>query len=194
MSTDITYEAAVYTRDVTYKNFKGEEKTTTLHFALDPIQLMQIIASFGSKKPNRSGNPAKKNAPVEFSDEDQLKFVRDLAKKSAGAPSDDGESWLPFEDFDEHIAGKAFLTKLASSDGDRKEFSEKVIVEPFRAFVSYASADPSNTPKEVQQFQKMLGQIENIFKVPDNPSESVEERRARLAAELESLGNASEES
>lgn len=182
--SQITYEASVYTRTVKYKNFKGETNETTLYFALDPIQLMQAIASFAPKA-SRSKNPAKQGQP-EISDEEQIKFVRSLAEKAAGFPSDDGETWEPFENFADTIAGKAFLTQLVSSDGDRKEFAENVILDPFRAFVSFAEADPTNEAKDTQQLRTMLSQLENVFVGKDN-NESLEERRARLQAEMAAL-------
>lgn len=185
MST-IVYEASIYTRQVSYRNFKGEENTLELNFALDPMKLMQIIATFEPKK-IKSGNPALNGKDSELSAEEQLKFVRKIAVQAAGFPSEDGESWEPFADFENTLAGQAFLTKLSASDGDRREFAEKVLLAPFRAFVGYASADPSNTPKDVQQFQVMLAQMENIFTVPDPAQESLEERKARLAAELEAI-------
>lgn len=184
--SNMIYEASVYSRPVSYRNFLGEEKTQTLYFALDPLQLMQVIAGFTPKK-SKSGNPALKDKAEAITDEEQLKMVRDLAIKSAGSPSVDGETWEPFTDFDDSLVGKAFLTKLAASDGDRKEFSEKVILDPFRAFVGYAIADPSNAEKEKQQFRTMLQQMENIFITPEKPNESVDERRARLAAEMAAL-------
>lgn len=180
------YEASVYKREVSYKNFKGETKTQTLYFALDPLQLMQVIAGFEGKK-IKSGNPALRGKEAPISDEQQLKMVRDLAIQSAGSPSEDGETWLPFEDFSDSLVGKAFLTKLAASDGDRKEFSEKVILDPFRAFVNYALADESNTDKDKQQFTTMLKQMENIFVAPERPDEDIEAKRARLAAELAAM-------
>lgn len=183
--SQITYEASVYSRTVKYRNFKGEVRETELFFALDPLQLMQAIASFAPKANTKSGNPAKR-ASAEISDEDQIKFVRDLAQMAAGFPSDDGESFESFPEFTDSIAGKAFLTQLVSSDADRQEFSEKVILDPFRAFVSYAEADPSNTKKETQQLKTMLAQLENVF-IDKNPDESLEDRRARLAAELAAL-------
>lgn len=184
--SNITYESSVYKRTVSYTNFKGEKNETTLYFALDPLQLLQVMASLEDKSTKRSGNPAKR-ASNGISDEAQLKMVRDLAIRSAGFPSEDGETWEPFENFENTIAGKAFMTKLTSSDGDRREFSEKVILDPFRAFVKYAEADETNTAAEVQQFTTMLAQMENIFKMPSPQDETLEERRARLAAELESL-------
>lgn len=185
--TQITYEAAVYTRTVHYKNFKGDERKAELFFALDPLQLMEVIASFEPKKQKRSGNPAKQNQDAEISDEQQFKFVRDLCVKAAGFPSDDGESWEPFEEFADSIAGKAFLTKLASSDDDRREFAQTVILDPFRAFVKYAEVDPSNTEKDMKQLHNMLQMLENVFVDAIDPKESFEERRARLAAELAEL-------
>lgn len=182
--SQLTYEASVYKRTVKYKNFKGETNETTLYFALDPIQLMQAIAGFAPKQ-SKSKNPAKQGQP-EISDEDQIKFVRSLAEKAAGFPSEDGETWEPFTDFTDTIAGKAFLTQLVSSDADRKEFSEKVILDPFRAFVGYAKQDPSNDAKDTQQLETMLGQLENVF-TGKNENESLEDRRARLAAEMAAL-------
>lgn len=189
--SQITYEASVYERTVKYKNFKGETNETTLYFALDPIQLMQTIANFTPKQ-SKSKNPAKANQP-EITDEEQIKFVRGLACKAAGFPSDDGESWEPFEGFENSIAGKAFLTQLVSSDGDRKEFSEKVILDPFRAFVGYAEADPTNSKAETQQLKTMLSQLENVF-TGTNANESIEERRARLQAEMAALESQSDQS
>lgn len=191
MSDTITYNASIYTRTVTYTNFKGETKSVELSFALDPLQLMQVIATFTPKR-SKSANPARRNQVEAITDEQQLKFVRDLASKAAGFASDDGETWETFENFDDTLAGKAFLTKLAASDADRREFTEKVILDPFRAFVAYAKADDSNSPKEIQEFDQMLAQMENIFKMPEREDESLEDRRARLAAELASLegGNA----
>ncbi len=181
--SQLTYEASVYKRTVKYKNFKGETNETTLYFALDPIQLMQAIASFAPKA-SRSKNPAKQANP-EITDEEQIKFVRSLAEKAAGFPSEDGETWEPFDNFADTIAGKAFLTQLVSSDGDRKEFSEKVILDPFRAFVGYAEADPTNEAKDTQQLRTMLSQLENVF--VGKQDESIEDRRARLAAEMAAL-------
>lgn len=190
----LTYEASVYKRTVNYRNFKGEVKETELFFALDPIQLMQFIASFQPKKQSRSGNPAKKDEVSPITDEQQLKFVRDLAAKAAGFPSVDGESWEPYAEFTDSIAGKAFMTKLASSDADRKEFAQKVVLDPFQAFVNFAVADTSNDPKEMAQFKAMAAQLENIFQEKPTPDETLEDRRARLAAELASLGDEPSES
>lgn len=186
--SNLVYEASVYSRTLSYRNFKGEENTVQLFFALDPLQLMQMIAGFEPKKV-KSGNPARNGQAMELSAEEQLKFVRKIAVEAAGTPSDDGESWTPFTDFEESLAGKAFLTKLASSDGDRKEFAEKVILAPFRAFVQYATSDESNSQADVKQFGEMLVQMERIFKAPDPKEESLEERRARLLAEMEALGD-----
>jgi len=185
MST-ITYEASVYSRTVNYKNFAGEEKSVTLYFALDPLQLMSLVASFEIKKV-KSGNPALNGKPQEITGEQQFKFIRKLANEAAGTPSEDGESWAPFENFEDSLAGKAFMTKLASSDGDRREFAEKVILEPLKAFVGFAEVDPTNTPKDVQDFKVMMTQMENIFKMPDPAAETIDDRRARLAAEMASL-------
>lgn len=187
--TELIYEASVYSRTIAYKNFKGEEKSVDLQFALDPLQLMQIIATFQPKKV-KSGNPARAGQPAEITDEQQLKFFKDIAVKSAGSMTEDGESWIPFEGFENDLAGKAFLTKLASSDADRKEFAEKVLLAPFRTFVNFAVNDPGNTAQDKQQFQTMLAQLENIFKVPDAKDESLEEKRARLAAEMAALESA----
>jgi len=186
--SQLTYEASVYTRTVKYKNFKGEDQNTKLFFSLDPIQLMQTIATFAPKT-SKSKNPAKQGQP-EITDEDQIKFVKGLAVKAAGFPSDDGESWEPFEDFENTIAGKAFLTQLVSSDDWRKEFAEKVLLDPFRAFVGFAEQDPSNTPKDMQQLKTMLSQLENVFVGREN--ESIEDRRARLAAEMAALDDTPE--
>lgn len=182
--TQITYTASVYSRAVKYINFKGESMETILYFALDPIQLMQTIASF-APRPNKSQNPAKQGKP-EITDEDQIKFVRGLAVKAAGFPSDDGESWEPFSNFENTIAGKAFLTQLVSSDSGRREFAEKVILDPFRAFVEFAKSDSSNSPKDTQQLKLMLAQLENVF-VGKDQNETREERMARLQAEMAAL-------
>jgi hypothetical protein len=186
--TDHIYTASVYTRDVSYTNFKGEEKSTTLYFALDPLQMMQVVASAAPKTNTKSGDPRRRGQVEPFTDEQQLKFIRDLVKRAAGFPSQDGESWEPFTDFDTSIAGQAFLTKLASSDGDRREFTEKVLLAPFKAFVRYAESDPTNTQKDIQQLKTMEAQFENVFKVADKSDETPEERRARLQAELDQLG------
>lgn len=184
--TELIYEASVYTRTVKYKNFSGEEKSVTLHFALDPLQLMSLIAKLEIKT-IKSGNPARNGKPAEVTGEQQIKFIQDLAQKAAGTPSDDGEVWTPFEDFSDTLAGKAFLTKLTSSDGDRKEFAEKVILDPFRAFVGFAQDDATNTPADIQQFKVMLKQMENIFATPDPTEETAEQKRARLQADLAAL-------
>jgi hypothetical protein len=180
------YEASVFSKEVTYRNFRGEEKTVELFFALDPLHLMSVIAGIVPNKPVKSGNPARNGKAPEASDGDQIKFIREIATKAAGWPSDDGESFEPFEGFSQSIVGQAFLTKLTSSDGDRQEFAEKVILDPFRAFVSYAKADTSNSPTEIQQFEVLQRQMENVFK--GSPAgETVEQRRARLEAEMAAL-------
>ncbi len=192
--SDLVYQASVYSRTVKYTNFKGKTTEIELTFALDPLQLMSVMAGFSPKKV-KSGNPALKNQTAPITDEQQIKFVRDLAAKAAGFPSEDGDSWEPFEGFADHIAGKAFMTKLVSSDGDRREFTEKVILAPFEAFVGFASEDPTNSPKEIQEFKTMLEQMRNLFsesKAKDN--ESLEERRERLAAELAALADTPDES
>lgn len=184
--SELIYEASVYSRKVSYRNFKGEQNDVELFFALDPLQLMKVIANVPVKRV-KSGNPSINGTPSEMTDGDQIQLVRDLACQAAGSPSDDGESWVPFEHFSESLVGKAFLTRLASSDGDRREFSEKVILDPFRAFIGFAIADPTNSPKDVQGFKVSLQQMENIFKAPDPKTESVDERRERLAAEMAAL-------
>ena len=183
--SDLIYEASVYSRTVKYKNFKGETQEVKLYFALDPISLLQTIAGF-NPRPSKSGNPARRGQ-TEVSDEEMIKFVRDICVKAAGTPSEDGEVWEPFPDFADSLAGKAFLTKLTSSDGDRKEFADKVILDPFRSFVGFAAQDESNSPKEVQEFKQMLEQIERIFAGSDKAEETREERRERLRREMEAL-------
>lgn len=189
--SEVFYEASVYTRKVSYRNFKGEEKTAELNFALDPLQLMTVMANYVPRKV-KSGNPALNGKEAEMTDEQQIKMVRNLAVQAAGTPSEDGESWEPFEGFDDTIVGKAFLTKLVSSDADRKEFSEKVIVAPFEAFVRYFEADASNSKTEIQEMQQMLARIKKIFVTPDPANETSEERAARLKAELQALEGNSE--
>lgn len=186
MSEQHVYEASVFSKEIAYKNFRGEEKTVELFFALDPLQLMSVIAGIMPSRPVKSGNPARNGKQQELTDGDQVRFIREIASKSAGWPSDDGESFEPFEGFADSIVGKAFLTKLTSSDADRQEFAEKVILDPFRAFVSYAKADPSNSPSEVQQFVVLQQQMENVFK-GSVAGETVEQRRARLQAEMAAL-------
>lgn len=184
-STDIVYEASVYSRTVKYKNFHGDEKSVTLYFALDPLELMAMIAGFNPKK-SKSNDPRKRGQD-EIDEGEQVKFVRDIAIKAAGTPSKDGETWYPYENFENDLAGKTFITKLASSDGDREEFAQKVLLDPFRAFVKFAEADPTNTKKDVLQFQQMVAQLERIFSSGDNAGESLEEKRARLAREMAEL-------
>lgn len=184
------YEASVFTRTVSYRDLKGNTKTVELHFALDPIQLMEIIAKMPLTK-SKSKNPAQAGKE-ELSDEGMLKFIRDTADRAAGFPSDDGESWEPFEDFGDTIAGKTFVTMLASSDAMRKEFAEKVLIAPFRAFVDFAAQDPSNNKQEVANFQQMLSQFERVLSVDTDPNESVEDRRRRLEADLAALNSSSD--
>ena len=42
--SDQIYTASVYERTVKYTNFKGETMDATLTFALDPLQLLSVIA------------------------------------------------------------------------------------------------------------------------------------------------------
>lgn len=184
--TNMVYEASIYSRKISYKNFKGEEKTVELNFALDPLQLLATIAKFEPKQ-SRSGNPALRGKDAPISDEQQVKLIRDLASQAAGTPSDDGESWIPFENFGDSLVGKAFLTKLTSSDADRMEFATKVILDPFRAWVSFAENDTSNSPSEIAQLKQMFFQMENVFKAPAQKELTVEEKRAQLRAQMDAL-------
>ena len=43
--------------------------------------------------------------------------------------------------------------------------------------------------KEIDDFYKMLDQLENVFKTPAAPDEDLETKKARLAAELASLNS-----
>jgi len=185
------YEAAVYSRNVSYRNFAGEEATVEVNFALDPIQLLELIASSTLTSRSKSKDPRKKNLE-EVDEGKSFTFLRDIAAISAGYPSADGERWLPIESFTDTLAGKAFITKLAASDADRKEFAEKVMLAPFRAFVEYAKADGGNSPKEIAKFEQMLAQFERIFTV-SVADETLEARRARVAAEMAELDKLAEE-
>jgi hypothetical protein len=51
----------------------------------------------------------------------------------------------------------------------------------------FAEADPSNTEKDIQGFKVLLAQMENLFKAPPAKTESIDERRARLQAEMAAL-------
>lgn len=188
--TNPVYEAAVYSREVSYRNLKGEESTIEVSFALDPIQLLELIAKTPGTKQSKSGDP-RKRGQIELEDGRSFAFLRDIAAVAAGYPSADGERWLPIEDFTETIAGQAFITKLATSDDDRKEFAEKVMLAPFRAFVGYAKADPGNSPAEIAKFEQMLAQFERIF-ATSTADETLEARRARVAAEMEELNRLAE--
>jgi hypothetical protein len=184
------YEAAVYSREVSYRNYNGEEATVEVSFALDPIQLLELIARQPISKKSKSNDP-RKRGQEEIDEGKTFTFLREIAKVAAGYPSHDGERWLPVEDFTETLAGQAFLTKLASSDEDRKDFAEKVMLAPFRAFVGYAKADPGNSKAEIAKFEQMLQQFERVFAV-SVADETLEARRARVAAEmaeLEALAN-----
>jgi len=190
---DQIYTASVYVKTVKYTNFKNKTQETELFFALDPLQLLQVISSFEIKK-KKSGDPRKQGQIEELSAEDQVKFIRNVTKAAAGFPSDDGESWEPFEDFENTIAGKAFLTQMTASDGDRKDFTEKVVLDPFRAFVGYAQSDPSNSKTEIDNLVRMLGQLEKVFAEPAPENESLEDRRARLRRELSEIQDGGETS
>lgn len=184
-ASNAIYEASVFSREVHYRNLSGEARVETLHFALDPLALLQLIAGFNPKG-SKSGDPRRQN---EISDEDQVKFVRKICVAAAGWPAQGGEVWEPFPDFENTIAGKTFLTKLTTSNGDREEFAQRVLLDPFRAFVDFAAADSGNTPEEVQKFRNMLKQLENVFAgsdpAPSEPdNESPAERRIRLRREL----------
>lgn len=187
--SDVIYQASVFEKTIKYVDFKGKTKEATLSFALDPIQLLLVIASFEEPKNKKSGNPAKRDQVEPITNEKQLEFVQGLVKKAAGWPSEDGESWMPYENFENDIAGKAFLTKLASSDEDRKEFAQKVVLDPFNAYVEYAKAEPSNKKADIDNLIKMQEQLTRIFSEPDRSGESLEERRARLEAELQAMVN-----
>lgn len=182
----LVYEAEIYKKPISYRNFKGEVQERTLTFCLDPLSLLELISSFEPKRV-KSGNPAR-NGTTEVTSEQQLQFVRKIACKAAGWASEDGETWTVWEDFEDDLAGKAFLTKLASSDGDRKDFAEIVLLAPFRGFVNFAKVDPTNSPADVAMFEKQLGEMENIFRVPEQKDLTVEERRALLEAQLQQLG------
>lgn len=182
-----TYKAQVYSRTVSYENYKGEKREVELSFALDPIQLMQTIAKMTNARPKKkSGNPAAKDQGLDIAGEEALKFIREVSFQAAGYVSDDGEEWIPYESFADSIAGKAFITQLAASDGDRREFAQKVILDPFKSFVAFAVADESNSPEEVETFKTMAEQMENIF-APVNKNETPEDRKKRLLAELDTL-------
>lgn len=190
--TQPVYEATIYTRSVSYRNFRGEEQTVDVDFALDPIELLDLIAQSGSvTKVSKSRDPRKRGTE-EVDDNKSFQFLREIAERAAGYPSADGERWLPIKDFCDSLAGKAFITKLASSDDDRKEFAEKVMLAPFRAFVEYAKADTGNTPAEISKFEAMLGQFERIF-ATSTADETIEARKARLAAEMAELEGLADE-
>lgn len=188
--SNVTYEAAVYSREVTYTNFKGVTKTVDLQFALDPIQLMRVFAAMPNPKKSKSGSPSRRaEEETTLSDEQSLKFLVDIASKAAGEMSEDGEQFYPIPDFADLLAGKAFITKLASSDGDREEFAQKVILDPFKAFVNYAAADEGNSEAEIKQFRDMLASMERIFVGANTKKdgESLEDRKARLLREIDSI-------
>lgn len=187
MSQNITFEATPFTHQVSYRNTKGEVKEVTLEFLLNPITLIELVAGFQPKK-SRSANPARQNQD-EMTDEQQIRFLRKLAVTAAGWASADGESWDRFEDFESSLAGQAFLTKLVTSDGLRKEFADVALLQPFRTFVQFAKADDGNSPKDIQLFETQLSQMENIFKTEARPDETLEERRARLQAEMDALAS-----
>lgn len=183
--TNPVYEAAIYSREVTYKNLKGEEKTVEVNFALDPIQLLELIARQPVTTKSRSKDP-RKQGTEEVDDGRMFAFLREIADISAGEPSWDGEQWLPIPNFSTLLAGKAFITKLTSSDADRQEFIEKVMLAPFAAFVEYAKDDPTNSKEEIAKFEGMLAQFKRIFSV-SSADETLEARKARLAIEMAEL-------
>ena len=188
MSQSITFETTLFTHQVSYKNTRGEEKSVTLEFCLNPIKLLELVASFQPRK-SKSANPARRGQD-EITDEQQIKFLRRLAVAAAGWASEDGESFEPFEEFEDQLAGQAFLTKLLTSDTLRQEFAEIVMLQPFRTFVNFAKAEETNSKKDVQLFETQLAQLENIFKAgAPNPEETVEDRRARLEAELAAMNS-----
>jgi len=184
--SDQIYVASVYKRTVKYTNFNGVTQERELFFALDPLQLLSVIASFEPKK-SKSKNPAKQNEIEPLTGEQQVKFIRDICSRAAGFPSDNGEVWEPFEGFLDHLAGQTFVTQLTSSDADRKEFTEKVVLDPFRAFVGFAKNDPSNSKNEIDNLLQQLATLEKVFAEPVKPDETLEERRARLEAELKAM-------
>lgn len=184
----IVYEATVYEHEISYKNFKGENKVHKLYFALHPMSLLAVFSQIPTKKV-KSGNPALNGKDADMTEEEQIKLVRRIAEQAAGTPSDDGESWYPFEGFTESLAGQAFMTKLVTTDQIRRDFSEKVILGPMRSFTQFFEQDPSNSAKEVAELKDMLAKFERVFKTPDPASETAEDRKARLLRELEAIGD-----
>lgn len=181
--TQPVYETTVYSTQVEYTNLNGVRRNEKLSFAMDPLTLLSVIAAIPMRE-SKSGDP-RKSSPT-MSDEAQLRLIRDLAETSWGHPSNDGEMWVNYEDLSETLAGKAFLTRLTTSESIRREFTDNVLVAPMRAFVSFAKSDPTNSPKDIQEFELMLARIEKVFTEADN-EETLEERRSRLQAELQGL-------
>ncbi len=182
----IVYNAVYHTEEVSYTNLNGESRIAELKFLMHPMTLLSVFADIPDRK-IKSGNPSLNGKSADISESQQIKLVQDLAGRAAGIPSSDGESWIPFENFEKHVSGHAFLTKLATSEKVRKDFSDKVILAPFRAFVGYAEADPSNSPKEVKDLKDTLTKMENTFKVADPSNETPEELKAKLQAQLAAL-------
>lgn len=191
MSENKVYMARPYRHEVPYENLNGVQKTATLHFLIHPVELLGIFADYTPKK-IKSGNPALNGKPAEMSDADQIKIIQQLAAQAAGTPSEDGENFDRFNDFETSVVGQAFMTMMVTSTKARRDFSEMAILNPFRAFVQFARQDDSNSPKEVADLERTLKQMEDIFKSPDVKDESAEEKRARLMAELGRLDNNAE--
>jgi len=184
--SEIVYEAEIFTRKISYKNYNGLVQTVQLDFSLDPLSLLELIASVPVAK-SKSNNPAKRDDEVTLSDSDQVALIRRIAEEAAGHASKDGETWERWENMSDSLAGKAFLTRLSSSDTDRREFVEKVVISPFRAFVSYAKSDPTNSQADIAGFDEVLHRMERIFDTPEG--ETIEDRKARLMAELSAIGD-----
>lgn len=183
MSANV-YEAKVHTAHVEYINFKGERQSADVMFALDPVTMLGVISRIKFDK-SRSANPQKRNEQT-MSDSASIELVQDLVSTSAGWPSEDGESWEKYENFNETLAGQAFLTKLTSSDAERKEFVRNVMLTPMRAFIGFARLDKTNSPAEIQELEATYANLEKVFNesLEENRTETLEERRERLQREL----------
>jgi hypothetical protein len=105
-------------KDIVYRNFNGEEKTTTAYFNLTEAELVALDTQFGEgglEKKIREFDPI--NRPDEI-----LKVFETVIKKAYGTRSEDGEHFFKTEvrteRFMQSAAYSAFFVSLLT-DSDR---------------------------------------------------------------------------
>ena len=116
----------MYRKKVTYKDYRGNERTEIFEFNLSDSEIMEMEADFAGSITETISKLSQKQEHSEI-----IKILKDIVLKAYGVISDDGRRFIKSDDvkmaFYQTEAYTKVFTELATNDQAAIKFFERII-------------------------------------------------------------------